>query len=204
MSASAPSVGRSVPRLDGAAKVTGVARYVDDLPPMAGELSGVTVRSPVARGALRAVGFDPSFDWSGVTRVVAGDIAGLAPAGAGVNLVALIAEDQPVLASKALNHAYEPVVLLAAEVGSRGWGLWRNVQFAGLWAVHTEQTLCRRYHLLGRSLVAVRRGKAVCRDRQQLGAEHLLHRESERRFAKSGRQRPCHGDLRLRTGAYRG
>lgn len=101
----APSVGRSVPRADGAPKVLGTARYVDDLPRMPGELFGATVRSPVPRGVLRAVRFDPTFDWSDVTVVRADDVP--------VNVVALITEDQPVLASRHLNHAYEPVVLLA-------------------------------------------------------------------------------------------
>ncbi len=98
-------VGRSVPRSDGAAKVLGTAQYVDDLPHMPGELHGATVRSPVPRGILRGVRFDPSFDWSDVTVVRAEDVP--------VNVVALIAEDQPVLAARHLNHAYEPVVLLA-------------------------------------------------------------------------------------------
>ena len=100
-----PTVGRSVPRADGAAKVLGTARYVDDLPRLPGELHGATVRSPVPRGILRAVKFDPSFDWSDVTIVRAEDVP--------LNTVALIAEDQPVLAARHLNHAYEPIVLLA-------------------------------------------------------------------------------------------
>lgn len=100
-----PSVGRSVPRADGAPKVLGTARYVDDLPPMPGELFGATVRSPVPRGILRAVRFDPTFDWSDVTVVRSEDVP--------VNVVAVIAEDQPVLAARHLNHAYEPIVLLA-------------------------------------------------------------------------------------------
>lgn len=100
-----PSVGRSVPRADGAPKVLGTARYVDDLPRMPGELFGATVRSPVPRGILRAVRFDPTFDWSDVTIVRAEDVP--------VNVVALITEDQPVLAARHLNHAYEPIVLLA-------------------------------------------------------------------------------------------
>ncbi len=100
-----PSVGRSVPRADGPPKVLGTARYVDDLPRLPGELFGATVRSPVPRGILRAVRFDPTFDWSDVTIVRAEDVP--------VNVVALIAEDQPVLAARHLNHAYEPIVLLA-------------------------------------------------------------------------------------------
>jgi CO/xanthine dehydrogenase Mo-binding subunit len=100
-------VGKSIPRSDGAAKVLGTARYVDDLPKMPGELHGATVRAPVARGKLRGVRFDPSFDWSAITVVTAKDVP--------ENLVAMIAEDQPVLADGNINHAYEPVVLLAAE-----------------------------------------------------------------------------------------
>jgi CO/xanthine dehydrogenase Mo-binding subunit len=99
------TIGKSIARADGASKVTGEARYVDDLPPMPGELHGATVRSHVARGIIRAVRFDPSFDWSSITVVQAADVP--------VNLVALIAEDQPVLAAERVNHVYEPVVLLA-------------------------------------------------------------------------------------------
>ncbi|MFO0592997.1 MAG: xanthine dehydrogenase family protein molybdopterin-binding subunit [Polyangiaceae bacterium] len=98
-------VGRSVPRSDGAAKVLGDAKYVDDLPHLPGEIHGATVRSTVPRGVLKGVRFDPSFDWSDVTIVRADDVP--------VNVVALIAEDQPVLAARHINHAYEPVLLLA-------------------------------------------------------------------------------------------
>ena len=102
-----PTVGTSVPRVDGAAKVTGEARYVDDLPRMPGELFGATVRSPVARGILKGIHLDPAFDWAGVTVVNASDLA--------VNTVALIVDDQPILAASKINHAYEPVALLACE-----------------------------------------------------------------------------------------
>ncbi len=97
-------VGKSVARSDGIEKVLGTARYVDDLPRMEGEIFGATVRSPVPRGRLRAIRFDPSFDWSDVTIVKAEDVP--------VNLVATIVLDQPVLATGQVNHAYEPVVLL--------------------------------------------------------------------------------------------
>lgn len=98
------AVGTSVPRADGAAKVTGTALYVDDLPAMPGEIFGRTVRSPVTRGVLRGVRLDPAFDWSDVTVVLAEDVP--------VNVVALIADDQPVLAAGRVHHAYEPVALL--------------------------------------------------------------------------------------------
>lgn len=98
-------VGTNVPRVDGLAKVTGRAAYVDDLPPSAGELFGATVRSPCAHGVLRSVTLDPTFDWSDVTVVQAGDIE--------VNEVQCISAEQPILVKSRIQHAYEPVVLLA-------------------------------------------------------------------------------------------
>ena len=99
-------VGRSVPRADGPAKVSGTARYVDDLT-RPGVLLGATLRSSVARGRLRGIRRDPAFDWAGVTVVTAEDVP--------VNVVALIEEDQPVLAADEIRHAYEPLALVAAE-----------------------------------------------------------------------------------------
>lgn len=102
--ASTSTVGSSVPRTDGPLKVTGASRYVDDIPAMPGEIFGRTVRSPVPRGILRGVRLDPGFDWSDVTVVLAEDVP--------VNVVALILDDQPILATGKVNHAYEPIVLL--------------------------------------------------------------------------------------------
>src|SRR5574340_911753 len=102
----APSLGTSVPRVDGPAKVAGSARYVDDLV-LPGMLHGATVRSDVARARLLGVDLDPSFDWNGITVVTADDVP--------VNAVPLIESDQPVLAQGEIRHAYEPVALLACE-----------------------------------------------------------------------------------------
>lgn len=97
-------VGRSVPRTDGPAKVTGRSRYVDDVT-RPGTLVGATLRSSVPRGRLRGIVKDPSFDWTGLTVVTAESV----PA----NVVALIEEDQPVLASDDVRHAGEPLALVA-------------------------------------------------------------------------------------------
>ena len=102
----APSIGTSVPRVDGPAKVAGTARYVDDLV-LPGMLHGATVRSDVPRGRLRGVDLDPSFDWTGITVVTADDVPS--------NVVPLIEGDQPVLAKDEIRHVYEPVALLACE-----------------------------------------------------------------------------------------
>jgi CO/xanthine dehydrogenase Mo-binding subunit len=49
-------IGQSVPRKEGREKVTGRARYVDDLI-FPGMLYGATVRSQVARGRIRGIHF---------------------------------------------------------------------------------------------------------------------------------------------------
>jgi CO/xanthine dehydrogenase Mo-binding subunit len=100
-----PQIGRSVPRREGRAKVTGEALYVDDVTP-AGVLHGVTVRSPVARGRIRGIVFDPAIPWDEFVVVTADDIPG-------TNVVKLIKDDQPYLAYGVVNHAEEPVVLIA-------------------------------------------------------------------------------------------
>jgi len=98
-------IGRSVPRKEGREKVTGAARYVDDLT-FPGMIHGVTVRSSVARGKIREIRFDRHIPWHEFTIVTAKDIPGK-------NCIALLIEDQPCLADGFINHPEEPVLLLA-------------------------------------------------------------------------------------------
>jgi CO/xanthine dehydrogenase Mo-binding subunit len=98
-------VGRSTPRKEGRGKVTGEARYVDDLA-LPGMLHGVTVRSASPRGLIRDIRYAPGISWDEIVVVTAADIPG-------ANVVALINDDQPYLADGRVNHAEEPVVLLA-------------------------------------------------------------------------------------------
>jgi CO/xanthine dehydrogenase Mo-binding subunit len=100
-----PLIGRPVPRKEGIEKVTGRARYVDDLV-FPGMLHGATVRSPVPRGRIRAVHFEGNIPWDEFTIVTAKDIPG-------ENCVALILHDQPCLAAETVNHPEEPILLLA-------------------------------------------------------------------------------------------
>src|SRR5271157_5586723 len=98
-------IGKSVPRKEGREKVTGSARYVDDLtfPEM---IHGVTVRSGVARGKILSIRFDEGIPWDEFAIVTAKDIPGK-------NCVALLIEDQPCLADQFVNHPEEAIVLLA-------------------------------------------------------------------------------------------
>jgi CO/xanthine dehydrogenase Mo-binding subunit len=98
-------IGKSVPRKEGREKVTGRAKYVDDLK-FPGMIFGATVRSPAARGRILDIHFEPGIPWEEFTVVTAKDIPGK-------NCIALLIDDQPCLAAEFVNHPEEPVVLLA-------------------------------------------------------------------------------------------
>jgi CO/xanthine dehydrogenase Mo-binding subunit len=100
-----PIVGSSVPRKEGWHKTTGAARYVDDVK-MPGMLYGATVRSSVPRGRIKRICFGPEVPWGEFSVVSAKDIPGK-------NCISLILDDQPCLASVAVNHQEEPILLLA-------------------------------------------------------------------------------------------
>jgi CO/xanthine dehydrogenase Mo-binding subunit len=114
------SVGRSIPKIEAADKVTGRALYVDDLR-VPGVLHGVTVRATIPHGRIVRVTRDPAFDWSGFTVVDASDIPG-------ENVVALIEDDQPILADRLIRHAEEPILLLAHEDRDRAQAALSHVQ----------------------------------------------------------------------------
>ena len=100
-------VGTSVPRLEGREKVSGQARYVDDMV-LPGMLYGATVRSQIPRGKIRKITFGQQIPWQEFVIVSARDIPGK-------NCIALIEDDQPCLADGVVNHPEEPILLLAHE-----------------------------------------------------------------------------------------
>ena len=98
-------VGVSVPRKEGRDKITGRARYIDDMT-LPGMLYGATIRSQIPRGKIKNVKFSSGINWDEFVIVTAKDIPG-------ENCIALILDDQPCLADGAINHPEEPVLLLA-------------------------------------------------------------------------------------------
>jgi CO/xanthine dehydrogenase Mo-binding subunit len=98
-------VGVSVPRVEGRDKVTGRARYVDDIT-MPDMLYGATVRSSIPRGEIKKIKFGPDLQWDEFVIVSARDIPGK-------NCIALIGDDLPCLADGVVNHPEEPILLLA-------------------------------------------------------------------------------------------
>ncbi len=101
------AVGQNVLRKEGYEKLTGAARYVDDLT-LDGMLFGKTIRSTIARGRIKKIELDPAFDWSQVVVADCRDIPG-------DNYVALIESDQPLLVDHEVHHHDEPILLIAAE-----------------------------------------------------------------------------------------
>jgi CO/xanthine dehydrogenase Mo-binding subunit len=93
-------------RREGAAKLTGAARFTDDIV-VPGAWYGATVRATEAHARLLGLDLDPAFDWSQVIVVTAADIPG-------ENVVASLAMDQPALVADEIRHVAEPVALVAA------------------------------------------------------------------------------------------
>ena len=95
-------------RREGPAKLTGEAKYADDLV-FPGAWYGATIRSTDAHARFDGIDLDPALDWSAIAVVTAADIPG-------ENIVSLVSDDQPVLVPVGgeIQHQAEPLVLLAA------------------------------------------------------------------------------------------
>jgi CO/xanthine dehydrogenase Mo-binding subunit len=108
----APARGRARPssplRREGPAKLTGEAKYADDLV-FPGAWFGATIRSIQPHARLLGVDLDESFDWKRVVVVTAADVPG-------ENVVSLIDDDQPVLVPVGgeIRHQAEACALIAA------------------------------------------------------------------------------------------
>jgi len=114
------SVGRNVLRKDGVDKVTGAARYIDDLD-FPNLLHARTIRSTIPAGEIAGIRFD--FDTDGFTIVDHCDITGR-------NVVALIDEDQPCLAETKIHHVAEPILILAHQDRERLLGAHVHVDYS--------------------------------------------------------------------------
>jgi len=114
----ARAVGANVRRKDGDAKVTGAAKYIDDLT-FPGMLFGATIRSTVPRAEITARHLDlsPAF--------IVADYRDIP----GQNYVALIDPDQPCLAEREVRHVAEPILLVAHADRRQLFGVETRVRF---------------------------------------------------------------------------
>jgi CO/xanthine dehydrogenase Mo-binding subunit len=103
-------LGRSLPRLEARAKLTGRAEYVHNLR-LPGMLHGAIFRASVAHGRIRRLDVSEARAWPGVHRVVTGE-----------DIRAVIADphygpafhDQPILALEKVRYCGEPVAVVVA------------------------------------------------------------------------------------------
>ncbi len=182
----APAVGASVPRREGADKVTGRALYVDDLV-LPGMLHGRTVRATVPRGRIKRIEFDPAFDWSGVVIADYKDIPGR-------NVVAHITQDQPLLVEREIRHAEEAILLVAHADPERAEAARRavRVEVEPLEAVLSiedslavkvkllgEDNLLKEYNIVhGDAAAALARAEVVIEGEYRCGHQEQLYIEN--------------------------
>ena len=103
------AVGRSIARVDGDAKVRGLATYPQDLPCPPGCLHATTVRVPVARARIDRIDVAGALATPGVVRVLrAADVRG-------TNRFGLLEPDQPVLAEGWVRGASDVVAVVVGE-----------------------------------------------------------------------------------------
>ncbi|MBI3297679.1 MAG: xanthine dehydrogenase family protein [Elusimicrobia bacterium] len=114
------SVGANARRKEGPEKVGGTAQYIDDYD-IPGALFGVSVRSQVPAGRIKAVHFDPAFPWQECVVADARDIPGQ-------NVVRLLGDDQPLLADGVIRHPFEPVLLVAHPDRATAWRALKHVR----------------------------------------------------------------------------
>ena len=99
-------IGDSPPRPDGRAKVSGAARYVDDIS-LPGMWFGATLRSPHPHARIRSFRWHPERAPEGAVCVTAADLPG-------PNGIQLLDDGWPILADGVVRHVAEPVALVAA------------------------------------------------------------------------------------------
>lgn len=113
------SVGTSARRYEGPEKVSGLAKYIDDID-LPGCLFGVTLRSTIPHGRIRRIEFDPKFPWSECVVATANDVPH--------NSVLLIEQDQPLLADGLVRHPMEPIALIAHPLRETAYAALRHVR----------------------------------------------------------------------------
>jgi len=99
-------IGKSLPRFDGPAKVSGETKFLADITEEGQWIGGVD-RSNTAYGKLKGIIKSSLFDWSKVCVVTAEDIPG-------ENFIAMVRSDYPALATNTVNYVSQAVALVAA------------------------------------------------------------------------------------------
>ncbi|MEN0110565.1 MAG: xanthine dehydrogenase molybdopterin binding subunit [Planctomycetota bacterium] len=103
------TIGAALPHDSATGHVTGGARYIDDLPRMAGELCVVLVGSPLAAGRVRSIDLADAQAAAGVACVLTHADLG------GPNHFGPIIPDEPFLAADEVAYIGQPIAIVAAD-----------------------------------------------------------------------------------------
>ena len=184
--ADAPARGRATPappRREGPEKLTGLAKYADDLV-FPGAWYGATIRSTEPHARLLGIDLDDGFDWSRVVVVTADDIPG-------ENIVSLIDDDQPVLVPVGgeIRHQAEPVALIAAADRSTVREARQHVQLrterlpAIFDPLESEQRFAQYVVERGDAAAAMARADKVIEGTYRVGHQEQLYIENQAMIA---------------------
>ncbi len=106
------SLGKPLPHDSAVGHVTGAARYIDDLPALAGELVVDFAGSPASAGRIVSIDLDEARAVPGVVCLLTHDDLG------GPNHFGPIIPDEPFLAAGQVEYLGQPVVVIAAETAA--------------------------------------------------------------------------------------
>ena len=104
-----PSFGKPLPHDSATGHVTGAARYIDDLPPLADELFVELVGSPAPAGKIKSIDLEAARAVAGVVCLLTHEDLG------GPNHFGPIIGDEPLLAEGTVAYLGQPVVVIGAE-----------------------------------------------------------------------------------------
>jgi xanthine dehydrogenase large subunit len=163
-----PTIGQPLPHDSAREHVRGEAAYIDDLPPLRGELVVDFVGSPVAHGRIKSLDVAAARSAPGVVAVfTASDVP--------ENLVGPVFHDEDVLASEVVHFRGEPVVAIASvsrEVVSAAKALVR-IEIEPLSPVLTIEEAIERKQFIGPTRHVARGDTAAA----LAAAEHRLSGE---------------------------
>src|SRR5450432_2514406 len=104
-----PAIGKDIPHDSATTHVSGASIFLDDLPPLAGELIAGLVPSPFAHGRLRKLDITPALSVPGVVAVLTHkDVPGHNLFGAAIKDELLLVEEEAVFLG-------QPLAIIAAQ-----------------------------------------------------------------------------------------
>ncbi|HEX6097418.1 MAG TPA: xanthine dehydrogenase molybdopterin binding subunit [Thermoanaerobaculia bacterium] len=156
-------VGRDVPHDSARGHVTGESIYIDDIPPMAGELVVDFVWSPFAHARIRSID---------LPRGLPGVVALYTYRDLHHNLLGPIVQDEPLLVEEVCTFRGQPIVVIAAETREAAAAAKRaiRIEYEELQPILTIDDAIAAQSFIGGPRV-IRRGDA---DAALASAEHVL------------------------------